>query len=128
MKKLLVAIGCMAVILVAGYVILAHVALSPSCSLAELAAEQSPDGKLAYSVFRKDCGATTDYVTGVALRPADRPLADDPANLVLIIEGETTVQPRWTSGNTLEIAVSPSANVFKKLDKWMDVKISTVAL
>jgi hypothetical protein len=126
-KRIAVALVGVFVVLVLGYVILVHIALSPSCSLEELAAQSSPDAKFSYSVFRKDCGATVDYVTGVALRPANRPLTDDPADVVLIIEGDVSVQPRWTKGKRLEIAAPSTAHIFRKTDKWRDIDISVVS-
>ena len=127
MRKIFLVLGCFAVILGAGYAILVNMALKPSCSLEELTARPSPDGRFAYSVFRKDCGATTDYVTGVALRPADRPLADDPGDFVLIINGNVSVEPRWRSSDRLEIAAPSSEQIFKKLGKWRDIDISVVS-
>ena len=127
MKKMIIALLCCVVIAAAGYSILLYTALSPSCSLVEVTAQPSPDGRFAYSVFRKDCGATTDYVTGVALRPADQPLADDPGAFVLIIEGDVRLQAQWKTGNGLEITAPAEAKTFKKLDKWKNIDVAVVS-
>jgi hypothetical protein len=123
MRKVLLGLGAIVVAAGAAYALFVGFALSPACDLSELAAHPSPDGKFVSSVFRKDCGATTDYVTGVTMRRAEEPFSSDSAHAVLIIEGDVPVEIRWAAGDMLEILVPPSARVFSKKDKWNDIGV-----
>jgi hypothetical protein len=124
MKKAILALGCVAIIAAIAYTLLVELSLSPTCDLSELDARQSPDGKHVASIFRKDCGATTDYVTGVTLRRADQSLADVSADAVLIANGIVPVVVRWIAGDMLVIEVPASTPIFSNKDKWRDIKVT----
>lgn len=123
-KKLIlavtVAVGTIAIV----YFVLVELALRPACDVTELSSGTSPDGTHVSSVFRRDCGATTSYVTGVALRGADHSFSDDSVNVALIIDGDVPVEVHWKSDSLVEIAVPPSAKVFKNVDQWNSIDIA----
>lgn len=124
----LVSIAAATIILPICYLVAVGIGLHPRCAVTELDSGRSPDGQYAYTVFQKDCGATTGFATSVAIRHADQAFDDDEANVALILDGTLPVQIHWPSNNTLAIEVPRFADIFRQIDKWEDVRISVTRL
>lgn len=100
--------------------------------------EPSPFGRGAAVVFVRNCGATTDYSTQVALighvdaEPrkrnvffvADTNNGDAPSGAA----GGPRVRVRWIDGNHLEVAHHPRARAFRAEAQHGSVRISYVPL
>jgi hypothetical protein len=123
MRKVVLSLASIAIVIVIGFSILGQFALSPKCELSELDTRSSPDGEIVASVFHKNCGATADYITGVALRRAGQSFTDESSNVVLVIEDTVSIEVRWAGDNKLEIGVSPAAPIFSKRDEWKNVSV-----
>jgi hypothetical protein len=123
MKNFLFGLGGIIITIGVACAFMIEFALNPACDLIELNTRSSPDGKFITSVFRKNCGATTDYVTGVTLRREGQPFNDESANTVLIIDGIASVKVLWVAVNALEISVPSSARVVRRNDKWNDIDL-----
>jgi hypothetical protein len=100
--------------------------------------EPSPYGRGTAIVYVRNCGATTDYATHVALvghvdaGPRDR-------NVFFVADtndgaapegpgGGPRVRVRWIDGNHLEVGYHPRARTFRKESKHGRVRITYVAL
>jgi len=106
-----------------GYLMLVHLSLSPACELTRLESQPSPDGRFVSSAFLKDCGATTDYVTGVTLRPAGAAFVDENPDVVLILNGIVPVSQTWVADEEIHLRLPSAAPVFRQVENWNGVKI-----
>lgn len=80
------------------------------CETETLQRLTSPDGQLDAVVFTRNCGATTDYETAVALRgPGDGPPSTR-RNDVFRVRGYAPPEVEW-SGDTLVIMHGPGARI-----------------
>jgi hypothetical protein len=85
----------------------------------------SPDGRYVATIFERNCGATTDYSTHVALRRADEPFDPSDRARVLTVAGRAVIDVEWTAAAALSLSASlPPAKTFGKLSAWRDVQIS----
>lgn len=126
MKKVFVGLACVVVMGGIGYLLLVHLLLSPTCDLTKLESLPSPDGRFIASAFRKDCGATTDYVTGVALHPAGEPFDDDNSDVVLTLTGIVPISQIWVTDDELHLKLPPTAPIFRQVDRWNKIKVMIV--
>lgn len=82
----------------------------------------SPGGKYSATVFERDCGATTGFVTLVMLYPSrDQPKADR-EQAVVLYEGKVQAQLKWKTDHELYISAS-DAELLKVNTKWQDVAL-----
>ena len=93
-----------------------------ACSL------RSPDGAYVASVFTRDCGATTAYVTHVNLRESDRSFGVDWKGViadgcVLVRNQEAPIVLLWRGPRHLIVRCSLD-EVFERRTRWRDVSIS----
>lgn len=123
LKRIFAGLGCVAVAVGIGYLMLVHLALSPTCDLTRLESRPSPNGRFVSSVFRKDCGATTDYVTGVVFRPAGEAFVDENRDVVLILNGIVPISQTWVADDEIHLRLPSTASVFRQIDKWNEIKI-----
>ena len=68
MKRLLIALAIAALIGVVNVMIAWESALEPMCESTVWSEQKSPNAIFVFSLFRRDCGATTDYATGLSIR------------------------------------------------------------
>jgi hypothetical protein len=86
------------------------------CKDEVLSQRNTPDGKVAATVFVRDCGATADYSSVVSLHAAGRSFRNQP-DWVFIAKGKHSVIATWTSSRQLLISCSTCTDrdVFKKV-------------
>jgi hypothetical protein len=92
------------------------------CSNEPVAVTPSPSGKTKAVVFHRNCGATTEPNTQVAVVPTYVTLANIPGN-ALILGGDVPLQVRWLSDSSLSISGLDSARVFKQEESVTGVSI-----
>ena len=83
------------------------------CSNEPASVTPSPSGKLKAIVFHRNCGATTDANTQVAVIPSSANLANIPGN-ALILGGDVPLKVRWESDTSVSISGLGTAKVFKQ--------------
>lgn len=93
------------------------------CSNEPVATIPSPSGKTKAVVFHRNCGATTDPNTQVAVIPAYGDLANIPGN-ALILGGDVPLEVRWVSDSWLSISGLGTARVFKQQESVANVTIA----
>lgn len=123
MRKAVLALACVSIFMAMVTRRIIEFSLRPSCDVIERDIRRSPDGEHIASVFQRDCGATTRYVTGVALRRADRALVDDDANVALITEGVVPIVTRWIADDMLLIEAPAAARIFSRKSRWNEVRV-----
>ena len=79
------------------------------CSDSLKAETPSPDGRFVAGVFERNCGATTGFVTYVALRSKDGSFSQDVNFAVLVLDTDDQPKMQWTDGRTLMIELSKEA-------------------
>ena len=123
-RWIFVGFACTAVAVGISYMVLVHLSLGPTCELVSLESRPSPNGRFVASVFRKDCGATTDYVTGVVLQPIDEAFDDDSRDVVLVMKGIVLVTQSWTTENEIHLRLPPFDPIFRQVDRWNEIKVT----
>jgi len=76
--------------------------ISSGCANTIQARVRSPDGAHEAIVFERDCGATTDYSTQVAVVETGEELPNDPGN-AYIAAHRTPVEAHWHAPAALDI-------------------------
>ena len=122
MTKMIVGLACAAIVGGIGYPVLVHLALRPTCDLSVMEDLRSPNGRFVSTVFRRDCGATTDFVTAVVLHRDAEAFGDE--REALILNGAVPVSQTWVTDEELHLRLPPSARIFRAIDQWNEVKIS----
>ena len=86
---------------------------------------KSPSGRNIATVFRRDCGPTSDFVTIVQVRDSDRRFKGmDYRDMVVQIGGEHKVRVRW-DGNTHLVLSWPKT---RELPVWQLVRMSNIVI
>ena len=122
--------------LVLGIVVLAVVAcvyaatefLAAGCGNDQVEEFPSPDGSLKAVVYRRDCGATTDYSRQIVILRPDRSLPRSPKP-IFATDGDMVVILRWHDASHLDVAYAPfdphyDARPVRTLDSAGSVKIT----
>ena len=81
---------------------LARCSMGWACANTEESRTTSPDGSRDAVAFIRDCGATTDYSSQVALVQHGQPLADRSGN-VFVYGHRTDLRLQWIAADTLRI-------------------------
>ena len=81
----------------------------------------SPDGQHVAVVFHRDCGATADFNTQVALRDHERDF-DPEAGKVLTIGGSYKIKVTWSSNRRVIISM-PNDKIYTQLAQWNGIAI-----
>jgi hypothetical protein len=123
MKGVFAGLSGSVVAVVIAYFVLVHLALQPTCELTRLEGRASPSGRFVSSVFRKDCGATTDFVTAVALHPADEAFSDASQDVVLVMQGVVPIGQTWVTDGEIHLKLPPSVPIYRQIDKWNEIKV-----
>jgi hypothetical protein len=83
----------------------------------------SPSGRVAATVFVRDCGATTAANTQVSLRQRSGLLGRRRKTSLLVYEGDKNLGISWEDENTLVVRLPPNAKVFRQEREWYGVRI-----
>jgi hypothetical protein len=122
MKRIFVFVaGCGLVVSI--FYLLSQFGLIFECKMTELAARPSPNGNYIASIFRRDCGATTNVVSGIVMRSSGWTLLTNASDEVLIVEGEEKIDAQWRSDKELEIVIPSTADVFSRRNDWKGTRI-----
>jgi hypothetical protein len=128
MKRLLVALAVTAAVGVVGVLvaweIAVRIAMAPSCESTVLSEQKSPDRIFVFSVFRRNCGATTDYAIGLSIRHAGDEFDQSARDEVLIIEGDVPVTASWVDIDRIEVDIPKGAEVFRSEQEWESITIT----
>lgn len=99
-----------------------------------IAESLSPDKALKAVVFRRDCGATTDFSTQVSILAIEEQLENESGNVFtadadhgaapMYEKGGPVVTVQWIERDKLTVFRSPSARVFRSVDKRASVHIT----
>ncbi len=83
----------------------------------------TPDEKRIATVFVRNCGATTDYVTHVAVNWRSSERNND--DIVFTLAGDNAVKVIWSDNNTLRIACKDcsESKIFKLVTKTGDIVV-----
>ena len=131
-RSLLIGAVAVAAVLAAGAFIVGR-APSSMCGNRVLSRVPSPDDQLQAVVFERDCGATTDFSTQVALLRRGAPLPNEGGN-VLVVDtdhgkapsgpgGGPVVTVRWVASDSLEIGFHRRARIFRQANAMGAVRI-----
>jgi len=90
---------------------------------------QSPDGEYSATVFERDCGATTSYVSVVSLRKGASDFDGDATDdFVFTMRGPVEIDIQWVSPGSLVVQRPENKDdIFIEQSNWEDVSISYVA-
>lgn len=84
--------------------------------------ERDPEGPLAAFHYIRNCGATTEYVTQIAVGPASRGLGGATPIFVAVPDADTDtdghgiwLEMHWTAPHQLSVAHAEKARVFKRV-------------
>lgn len=113
-----------AVVIVVGMVIAWESVWEPTCESVVLSEQKSPDETFVFSLFRRDCGATTEYVTGLSIRRAGVDFDQSPDDAILIISGDVPVTASWIDADRIEINIPKGADIFRNAEKWEGITIT----
>ena len=82
----------------------------------------SPQGHLVAAQYERNCGATTDYVNGVALRRRDQSFRYEDSAIVYRVEGHGKIGMQWASEDHLNI--NGWGRSLKSEGRWHNVRIT----
>jgi hypothetical protein len=104
------------------------------CANEVLEIVKSPDGKLQAVIFRRDCGATTDYSTQVSILSANAELPNKSGNVFVADTdhgnapeqegGGPKIKVEWLDNKSLQVSYDPRSRVFLGEEKLSGVRIS----
>jgi hypothetical protein len=82
----------------------------------------SPQRQVVAAQYERNCGATTDYVNGVALRRRGQSFRYEDSAIVYIIEGRGKLDLKWAAEDHL--IINAMGSMFKDDDRWHNVRIT----
>jgi hypothetical protein len=105
--------------------VLAGCGFAPECGDEIVSRADSPGGRHTAVVFVRNCGATTDFNTNVAVLPAGTEGRGAREDIVFVADadngrapegpgGGPEVRARWRSADTLEIDYHPAARTYRQ--------------
>ena len=102
--------------------------LAGACANDQMEEFPSPDASIKAVVYRRDCGATTDYSRQIVILPRNRSLPTSPKP-IFATDGDMVVIVRWESPSHLDVAYAPfnpqyDARPVRTLDSAGSVKIT----
>lgn len=122
------------IILIVGFIFLYNFT-GYICGNDIVSVSKSSDQKKTAIVFRRNCGATTDFSTQVSVRNNETILNSETGNVLIIddnndrdmsgfyLNGSPVVEASWIGPNELLLKFSSEARVFKQKTSWYGVKI-----
>jgi hypothetical protein len=96
--------------------------LGPRCSDVIVREYPSPDGDFVASVFERNCGATTDYSTHVALRRSGEAFSGEPQHRITTVSGRSVIELSWIGPQTLRVSTRQDT-IFLAEDAWDRIDI-----
>jgi hypothetical protein len=124
MKRVLIALAVAALIGVVGVMIAWESALEPRCESRVWSEQASPNDTFVFSLFRRDCGATTDYATGLSIRRVGDDFDQSARDEVLLLDGDMPVTASWIDADRIEIVIPKGADIFRSAEKWEGITIT----
>ena len=128
MKRILIGLGIAAVVgvicVAVAWQIAITIALNPECESTVLSEQKSPNGAFVFSVFTRDCGATTVYVHGLLIRRAGDEFDPEARDEVFIMEGDVPATASWVDVDRIQVDIPKGAEVFRSDERWEDVTIT----
>ena len=128
MKRVLtglaVAVGVGVISLVVAWQIAVTIALDYPCESTILFERESPNGAFVFSVFKRDCGATTSYAYGLSIRPVGNEFEQSARDEVLIMEGDEPAAAFWVDVDRIRVDIPKGAEIFRSDQKWEDITIT----
>jgi Family of unknown function (DUF5412) len=117
-------IGLVIAILVSVYLSLAAWIGSGSgtCGTEVVQEVVSPQGHLVAAQYERNCGATTDYVNGVAIRRRDQAFRYEDSAIVYYVEGHGKFDLKWAAEDHL--IINERGSRFKDEERWHNVRIT----
>jgi hypothetical protein len=83
----------------------------------------SPDAAYVATFFERNCGATTDYISIVSIRPRADRFDAEKNDAVLVIRGRCPVELLWGE-RVLRVSYTKPCALAKQVDTWRDVSLS----
>lgn len=98
--------------------------IAPLCADAEILRRESPDRQYVAYVLRRDCGATTDFVTHILLERQAGWFRRGAT--VLSVAGSPEVSLTWASPTELAVALRKCARdpVYQRTATWRNVRLT----
>jgi Family of unknown function (DUF5412) len=115
-------IGLFIAILVSVYLSLAAWISRDTCGTEIVQEVVSPQGHLVAAQYERNCGATTDYVNGVAIRRRDQSFRYEDSAIVYYVEGHGKFDLKWAAEDHL--IINERGSMFKDEDRWHNVRIT----
>jgi hypothetical protein len=109
---LLIAAAAVAVWLVNKHV--DQFATAIGCADTLLSKVDSPDGRYAALIFRRECGATAPDSTQVSVQPVGTSLNPEKYNPVIVVDTTPALTVRWDSANELVVAGITSQRIYRQ--------------
>jgi hypothetical protein len=82
----------------------------------------SPQGQVVAAQYERNCGATTDYVNGVALRRRGQSFRYEDSAIVYYVTGHGKFDLKWAAEDHL--IINERGSMFKDEDRWHNVRIT----
>jgi hypothetical protein len=82
----------------------------------------SPQQQFVAAQYERNCGATTDYVNGVALRRRGQPFRYEDSAIVYYVTGHGKFDLKWAAEDHL--IINERGSMFKDDDRWHNVRIT----
>jgi Family of unknown function (DUF5412) len=82
----------------------------------------SPQGQFVAAQYERNCGATTDYVNGVALRRRGQSFRYEDSAIVYYVTGHGKFDLKWAAEDHL--IINQRGSMFKDEDRWHNVRIT----
>lgn len=116
-------LGGTLLLILASPLILMFSALGPSCGNDQVEEVLSPNGRWKAVIFRRDCGATTDYSRQVSLLRGDKPLRNEGGN-ILVVGDDAPLRARWADDGHLILWPAPPGKIFLRETEKEGIRIS----
>jgi hypothetical protein len=82
----------------------------------------SPQRQFVAAQYERNCGATTDYVNGVALRRRGQSFRYEDSAIVYYVSGHGKFDLKWAAEDHL--IINQRGSMFKDVDRWHNVRIT----
>ena len=102
----------------------------PECGNQVKSETESPDKRLVATHFERNCGATTQFVQVVSIRPIGSLFdGNNTDEFVFTMQGNHEIDLHWMNASQLVIGrPSIRVDIFKERESWRDISIQFVPL
>ncbi len=126
--RLLTCIAAIVVVAWVSYWVAAVYGLSrmSECGNRVLQEATSPDYRFIVTAFERNCGATTPFITGVAIRPVGSALTPETDDWLFGAQNRFDVAIRWDDARHLHLRMPspPQASISSQLIVWQGIEIT----